>query len=65
MKLWPRKKQANMVSYEEYKKLLDIVAEQQRRIERLEKENKLLRTENAELRKLLGRDTPPPQCRPE
>jgi len=60
MKLWPRTKQAKIVPYEEYKKLLDMVAEQQKRIERLEEENRILRAENAELKKLLGKDAPPP-----
>ena len=53
MKLWPRKKRTKMVSYEEYKSLLDVVAEQQQHITRLEREN-------AELKKLLGKDAPPP-----
>ena len=42
-----------MVPYEEYKKLLDIVAEMQKHIA-------LLEQENAELKKLLGKDKPPP-----
>lgn len=53
MKLWPRKKQTNTVPYEEYKKLYDVIAEQQKRIEVLE-------LENAELKKQLGKDAPPP-----
>ena len=53
MKLWPRTKQVKMVSYEEHKKLLDVIAEQQQRIA-------LLEQENADLKKLLGKDAPPP-----
>lgn len=53
MKLWPRRKQTKTVSYEEYEKLLALVAELQQRIAHLEKEN-------AELRKQLGKDAPPP-----
>lgn len=53
MKLWPRKKVAKMVPYEEYKKLLDLVSEQQKRIA-------LLEQEIAELKKQLGKDEPPP-----
>jgi transposase len=53
MKLWARKKQAKTVSYEEYKKLLDVVAQLQQR-------NALLEQQNAELKKLLGKDAPPP-----
>ncbi len=49
-----------MVSFEEYKKLLDVVAELQQRVSQLEEENSVLRAENTELKKLLGKDTPPP-----
>lgn len=53
MKMWLRRKQAKTVSSEEYEKLLGMVAEQQLRIAHLEKEN-------AELKKQLGKDAPPP-----
>jgi transposase len=53
MKLWPRKKQGEMIPYGEFKRLLDVVDEQQKRIEQLEREN-------TELKKQLGKDTPPP-----
>jgi transposase len=67
MKLWPQKKHEKNVSYEEHKKLLDFVDEQRQCIERIEEENKLLHAqneklcaENAELKKQLGKDAPPP-----
>lgn len=60
MKLWPRRKHPKTVPYEEYQKLLDIVAELQQRVERLEEENRILRAENEELKKLLEKERTPP-----
>lgn len=53
MNLWPWKKQEKMVPFAEYQKLLDIVDELRERVAVLEREN-------AELKKLLGKDDPPP-----